>query len=193
MRKTAYCLLLLLVFAGCKRQPRREELVMNFSAEVMQDVLSGMMATVKQQVEAQGYPGAVSFCGTFAPEYGKNKMAEWAQKAQEQLGATSFRFRRVSLQNRNPNNRPDERQAEIIESWQRVKQPLPVGYEQNGVITTVQPIRIVSPLCLGCHGKGSDIAPDTLAEIRKRYPDDKAIGYSLNDLRGAFITEISFP
>ena len=39
-------------------------------------------------------------------------------------------------------------------------------------------------LCLTCHGK--DIAPDLAAKIRERYPKDRAIGFSLGEIRGAF-------
>ncbi|MBS0244009.1 MAG: DUF3365 domain-containing protein, partial [Proteobacteria bacterium] len=39
-------------------------------------------------------------------------------------------------------------------------------------------------VCLACHG--SDLKPDVKAELTRYYPDDKATGYKLGELRGAF-------
>ena len=38
--------------------------------------------------------------------------------------------------------------------------------------------------CLGCHGK--EIKPELTAVIDRRYPQDKARGFALGELRGAF-------
>jgi hypothetical protein len=46
------------------------------------------------------------------------------------------------------------------------------------------PIIVSQPLCLQCHGSESDIAAETREAILAIYPDDKATGYRLNDLRG---------
>ncbi len=47
------------------------------------------------------------------------------------------------------------------------------------------------PACLKCHGlPGKDIDANTLALLQKKYPEDKATGYKLGDLRGAW--KISF-
>ena len=40
-------------------------------------------------------------------------------------------------------------------------------------------------LCLACHG--TTLAPDVSTELSKLYPDDKAKGYSLNQVRGAIV------
>ena len=47
----------------------------------------------------------------------------------------------------------------------------------------VEPIR-VGPPCLQCHGE--ELAPEVAAAIDARYPDDRARGYALGDLRGFF-------
>ena len=43
----------------------------------------------------------------------------------------------------------------------------------------------IKEVCLNCHG--SNINNDLKKEIQKLYPDDKAINYKLNDIRGAFV------
>jgi hypothetical protein len=39
-------------------------------------------------------------------------------------------------------------------------------------------------VCLKCHG--SDIDPKVKAKLQEAYPEDKATGYKLGDIRGAF-------
>lgn len=58
--------------------------------------------------------------------------------------------------------------------------------------TTVRlPIVITQPLCLQCHGNDDDVAAATREAIAQAYPNDRARGYSLNDLRG--IWKITLP
>ena len=62
----------------------------------------------------------------------------------------------------------------------------------DGIRDFLAPIVLGNPLCLQCHGTpGKDIAPETLAAIQKLYPDDKATGFKLGDLRGLW--RITFP
>jgi hypothetical protein len=42
----------------------------------------------------------------------------------------------------------------------------------------------VEAVCMNCHA--ADINPETEAALRKKYPLDKARGYSLGQIRGAF-------
>ena len=39
--------------------------------------------------------------------------------------------------------------------------------------------------CLLCHG--AEIAPEVQAKLDEHYPEDKATGYSLGDVRGAIV------
>ncbi len=54
----------------------------------------------------------------------------------------------------------------------------------DGSTTVRIPIVITQPLCLKCHGSDDDVAAATREAIAQSYPDDRARGYSLNDLRG---------
>jgi hypothetical protein len=69
--------------------------------------------------------------------------------------------------------------------------PRSVTHPDQGT-TLLAPIVISNPLCLQCHGApDAEIAPATLAAIRKLYPDDKATGYRSGDLRGLW--SVTFP
>jgi hypothetical protein len=50
----------------------------------------------------------------------------------------------------------------------------------------IEPIYMQS-LCLTCHGES--LAADVAEEIKRRYPEDQAIGYKPDELRGIFWLE----
>jgi len=47
-----------------------------------------------------------------------------------------------------------------------------------------KPILTALSACLQCHGPEEEINPETLQKIKTLYPNDKATGYSINELRG---------
>ena len=105
-----------------------------------------------------------------------------------------FSIKRVSLKPRNKNNYPNLYEKEILENFNKLslKDNKSLRLEHNEIIKDknnrkfvyVKAIRI-KEVCLNCHG--SNINDDLKKEIQKFYPDDKAINYKLNDIRGAFV------
>lgn len=176
--------------AACSKKPVSEEQALRFAAGAMQDVLPGMIKTLQEKVTNEGAMAAVSFCREFAPSYGKEKNAEWSAKAKAELGARAFRFRRISLKNRSPKNIPDAQQADILAQWEK-GEIKPVAFKREESLFTMHPIKISQPLCLSCHGETGSLDGKAAAEIKKLYPQDKATGYKMGDLRGAFVTEIT--
>ena len=53
----------------------------------------------------------------------------------------------------------------------------------DGRLAYAEPIR-VKPLCVMCHGQS--LTEPVRAALAQRYPDDKAAGYAVGDLRGIF-------
>ena len=50
---------------------------------------------------------------------------------------------------------------------------------------------ITNELCMQCHGQtGQQISPGTLAKITALYPNDKAVNYKVNQLRGIWVVEM---
>ena len=45
------------------------------------------------------------------------------------------------------------------------------------------------PICLNCHGGA--LTPDVSAKLKELYPDDKATGFKIGDLRGAFTVTLT--
>ena len=48
----------------------------------------------------------------------------------------------------------------------------------------MKPIIFQAP-CLGCHGDIENISADVKTILNNKYPNDKATGYQMDDLRGA--------
>jgi hypothetical protein len=44
-------------------------------------------------------------------------------------------------------------------------------------------------MCLSCHGDLNTISPEVKEVLKKEYPQDRATGYKINDLRGAVVAE----
>lgn len=187
------CALALFGFAqwACSKPKLTEAKAQQFAQGVMREVLPDLVLALQQKVSESGTAAAVPFCNEFAPKYGKMKIERWSPKAVTELGAKSFRFKRISARNRNPNNAPSAAQASVLASWEQGSNKA-AFFEEGGKFYTMHPIRISQPLCLGCHGSATDIDAKTAAAISKLYPQDKATGYKMGDLRGAFVTEIDF-
>ncbi|HKK76404.1 MAG TPA: DUF3365 domain-containing protein [Saprospiraceae bacterium] len=134
-------------------------------------------------INKKGSTGAVEFCNTRAIP-----LTDSMQHVQ------NVQIKRVSDQNRNPNNRAN---ADELAYIQAAKAALQNGEtikgkisERNGQMVGYYPI-ITNDMCLQCHGDpANDINPETLNKIQTLYPQDQATGYKSNELRGVWVVEI---
>jgi len=94
------------------------------------------------------------------------------------------KIQRLSDKNRNPKNSLQLESDRL--AWEKIKKEKTDFIEQSrtGEIYYYKPISIGMPSCIQCHGKRSDISEKTLELIGLKYPDDKATGYEMGDLRG---------
>jgi len=123
---------------------------------------------------------AIGACRLQAPE-----IAAAHSRDGVRIGRTSHRLR-------NPANVAPEWVAPILAAYITEASasgpravPLP-----NGRTGYTEPIFIDAP-CLTCHGEA--IAPAIATRIEELYPDDRAVGFRLDDLRGAFWVEFASP
>ncbi|MBZ9651882.1 c-type heme family protein [Psychroflexus montanilacus] len=103
-------------------------------------------------------------------------------------------IRRVSDQNRNPNNKANPEELEYISVYKEVlkkgEEPEPIVVEADQQVKFYYPI-VTNDMCLKCHGTpGHEIETETLERIEQLYPEDRAIGYDVNEVRGMW--SISF-
>ncbi len=109
-----------------------------------------------------------------------------AKAIAEQEGLT---IGRTSLKIRNFDNTPNKWEYDVLRDFERRKndgvpiEKLEVQKTTDDAFYMMKAIPIKG-VCTACHGE--KIAPDLSKEILKHYPNDEAIGFKLNELRGAF-------
>ncbi|WP_324720828.1 Tll0287-like domain-containing protein [Salinimicrobium sp. HB62] len=102
-------------------------------------------------------------------------------------------IQRVSNKSRNPQNEATPEEAALIDLFTHQvsagKDPQPVLIPEKGTTRFYYPI-VTNSMCLQCHGKPGDIEPQVREKILKLYPQDKAVGYSENEVRGIWKIEL---
>ncbi len=141
-----------------------------------------LKAEVVKSMKASGPVGTIPFCQKRAPEI----TAEVARATGWQVGRTSLKYR-------NPANAPDAWEQAVLKDFEERKakgEPVKgMEYaevvEQNGkkVFRYMKAIPTGKP-CLNCHA--AKIKPQVEATLKRFYPEDKARGFKLGDIRGAF-------
>jgi hypothetical protein len=101
---------------------------------------------------------------------------------------------RTSLKYRNPDNAPDEWETSTLQSFEQRKVAgediKSMDYSEFVELDGKKVFRYMKAIptgeiCLSCHG-GDTVKPEVEARLAEFYPDDKARGYSIGDIRGAF-------
>ncbi len=174
-----FCLALMGAFLGCSRELTDAEREQK-SLELFQELGKELRTELTQAVQAKGPENAIQVCAKISPQI--------EEKISKESG---LQLRRISDKNRNPNHAPLEWEKEVLAQWAKEmeKGAVPAVFRQklNGEFRVMKPIILDNPTCLKCHGEpGKDINQATLERIQSEYPNDKAKGYKLGDLRGAF-------
>ncbi|MCB1096563.1 MAG: DUF3365 domain-containing protein [Verrucomicrobiae bacterium] len=135
-------------------------------------------AQMKSSIESGGAASALQICQTAA-------MPITDGTAQQFDGVT---LHRTSLKVRNPANKPDPSDLEVLTAFQ-VRHEAGMEAPQEIIKETETEIRYYEPLfvkkiCLNCHGSHDSMAPEVVDKLRLLYPDDQAYGYEEGDFRG---------
>lgn len=96
-------------------------------------------------------------------------------------------IQRVSDKNRNPRNKANAIETVLIADFQKQisnqKEPQVVNQTIGNQNFYYYPI-ITNSMCIQCHGNKSKISPEVLKKIQILYPNDLAVGYQENQVRG---------
>jgi hypothetical protein len=139
-----------------------------------------------QEIDKGGFSSAVRVC------------SELAQEMTLQFNAqTGHHVRRISLKYRNPKNVPDAYEQRKLEEFNILnqKKELPNEYseivEEQGkkYLRYLKPL-IVVPVCVNCHGPKENIPQEVKTILADRYPEDRATGFLVGDVRGAISVKI---
>ena len=160
---------------AAKRQQKARETALTLAERLR----SQLAAAIK----SGGMVSALGLCQTISPDL--------VTSANDEFG---FETGRTALRLRNPENAPDEWELKVLQQFQSqiAAGTDPAKLEFAETVTTAEGdklFRYIKPImtadmCLGCHG--TDVKPDVKAEIARYYPEDKAMGFKLGELRGAF-------
>ncbi|HKK71373.1 MAG TPA: DUF3365 domain-containing protein [Candidatus Krumholzibacteria bacterium] len=139
-----------------------------------------LQVALKKELSAamqEGGPvAAIEVCHTRAPEI-----------AREVGTQTELDVARVSRNNRNPANAPSDVEASVLEAFEARPAMQDTVFTRDGERTYMRAIRIGTALCLNCHGPESTLEPELKGRLDELYPQDRATGFEVGDLRGAFV------
>ncbi|WP_119353145.1 Tll0287-like domain-containing protein [Azohydromonas sediminis] len=142
-----------------------------------------LLAVLKAEIEKGGPEGAIAVCSEVAPKL-----------AAEASQATGWQVRRVSLRNRNPRAVPDDWERAVLEDFDRRaaagENPATLERAEEVVVDGKPVWRYMralptQELCLACHGPRERLGEGVRAQLGARYPADRAVGYSVGQIRGA--------
>ncbi len=147
--------------------------------EIAGRINATLINALSSAIDENGYEGAIEFCSLNAiPITDSISLMD------------GVKIQRISHKPRNNANAANETELELIDRYKNVsgnetskKQPSVILENDKNIFYA--PIYIASPLCLNCHGKvGSDIQQEVYESIQRKYPNDKATGFEMNELRG---------
>lgn len=153
---------------------------------VIQAFGGALKAELTAAIEAKGPAHAVAVCNVKAPEI-----------AARLGGETGWSVARSSHRLRNPKNAPDAYTDAAIKAFlereaagEKVADMAMAGIvEEEGqqVFRLVKAIP-TGELCLNCHG-AEQVKPEVEAALTMLYPEDKARGFAVGQMRGVFTLE----
>ncbi|PJZ69188.1 hypothetical protein CH373_11415 [Leptospira perolatii] len=171
-------ILLVQFFAVCDDESRQEkkEIILDLFDQLQSELLSELQDSIRKN----GPAASINICKTLSPKKEKELSAKYP----------GLSIRRISDKNRNPSHAPNEWEAKTLEEWKSWirtgKPPFTVFESNSSEMRAMKPIIIASETCLKCHGPKDKMDANVRRELEKNYPNDKAFGYSVGELRGAF-------
>ncbi len=151
--------------------------------KITKDFVGSLKGELKKAIQEGGPVNALSVCHTRAIPI-----------TNEVASRHGVRLSRVSLKNRNPNNAPNEWQRPILEEFDaraaNGDDPKALAFATIVEVDGKKQFRFmkampVGKVCLNCHG--AELKPEVAAKLKELYPEDKATGYSLGQIRGAVV------
>ena len=177
-----YLTLFSLTSALLLASPMSDDEIVKKADQVSSILVQKLGGELKTQMQTNGAIGALHFCS-------QNALSLSDQVAKE----TQTSLKRISTNERNPVNKATADEAALLKKWNdslKNGQPLPPYAIVNLSPSTAvyyKPIVINNEACLKCHG---NVEGEMAKEIKAAYPEDKATGYKMGDLRGMIAVTI---
>lgn len=153
---------------------------MVWGEEISKESQEQLMTALKLAIAEEGIPGAIDFCNVNALPI--------VREVGEKYGVS---VRRASFNYRNPEDKPQQEEEKVLDAYtynaeNGIKNEPNIQKIQNGeILLFTKAIVIPDAFCLNCHGEvGKEISSKTAEKLKSLYPDDKATGHKVGDLRG---------
>ncbi len=190
MKYLNFLLIIGLFIVGCSQQNNdlvktESDLCMKASRLIIGKLSKDLKSELSSAMKEGGAISAIEVCLTKA-----NNITD------KHSAGKFVSIKRVSDKNRNPENLADSTQLEILQKFyddNSMTNNLSMNETKNGRTFTYYKVIKTNPLCLQCHGKQDEIDNEVMKLILDSYPEDKAIGYTANQVRGMFVVEIQMP
>ncbi len=170
-------------FVQAQNPPQLKE-----AKKIVKELGMSLKRHMKKAMKEGGPVHAIEFCNIEAPGI-THRMSELAK----------WDIKRTSLKTRNSDNQPDAWEKKVLNQFEQQKKqgadPKKLEYFETVVIDGEKVFRYMKAIptgkvCTLCHGK--NIAPNIKAKLDELYPEDKARGFNVGDIRGAFTLKKSF-
>ena len=152
------------------------------SREAIKSFAGALQEQLKSAMADGGPTAAIEVCNIAAPEI-----------AEQASAARGWSVGRTSLKLRSPANAPDAWELAVLRDFEARK----AAGEDPGTLDhaeivdgdgqrTFRYMKAIGtqPVCTVCHG--TSIAPEVASRLDTLYPDDRARGFEVGDIRGAF-------
>lgn len=159
------------------------------SRTIVKQFAQELKGELKAALKSEGPSAGIRVCNEKAPAIAASASEEY----NGEVGRTSLKFR-------NPENKPDDWEAEILARFdeRRARGQGPEGIDHYEVHKTNDGGREfrymmaipAGEVCMTCHGE--DIPENVQATLDEYYPEDNATGYQPGQLRGAFTLRRDF-
>ena len=152
------------------------------SKVVVKEFMTQLKGELQTAMKAGGPVNAINVCKEKAPAIAKNLSDKYG-----------WEVSRTSLKTRNSSNAPDAWETKVLNDFETRKTKgeavKPMAHFEVVDNDGKKSFRFMKAIptgevCLKCHG--GNIAPPIKAKLQELYPDDKATGFKLGDIRGAF-------
>ncbi len=141
--------------------------------EIAQATFKALSTNLQNAMATGGVNEAINFCSVNAQPL--------TDSLSNYHNAT---IKRTSHKIRNPLNAPTEQETAMLDQFLSGANKAMIEGNKNGSISFYSPIYTIG-LCVVCHGQvWSTIAENDYKVILEKYPEDKAIDFSVDELRG---------
>jgi len=154
--------------------------------QIIKQFFTQLKGELQKAMKEGGPVHAIEVCNEKAPKIADRISAE-----------TGWHVARTSLKNRAPTNRPLPWEKKVLKEFEARKAAgadiKTIDHhevvEENGqkVFRYMKAIP-TGKICLKCHG-GEEVSAEVAAKLDELYPSDKARGFKVGDIRGAFVLE----